>query len=176
MSRKRNKNRKQHANRPRRVPAAVMAFLEIDIDDGENLHVTVDGAPYPVPGGWEDLGRDAVGRLIDFVAAERGPVRVQVTESDGTVYTDIATPPDFEAVTSDPPPREEQRPRVMNELIGREYVAGEIVDVAVVVHGLEADSDGRVSLNLPSSVLSRIHKDIVLLGRTSGTINVMHRS
>lgn len=175
MSRKRNENRKHHANRPRRVPS-VMAFLKIAIDEDENLQVTLDDAPYSIPEGWEDLGRDAVGRLIDFVAVERGPVRVQVTESDGTVYTDIATPPDFAAVTSESPSREAGRPRVMNELKGRDYVAGEIVDVAVVVHELEADHHGRVSLNLPSSVLNRVHKDIVLLGRTSGTINVMHRS
>lgn len=175
MSRKRNKNHKHHANRPQRVPS-VMAFLKIAIDEDGNLQVTLDDAPYSIPEGWEDLGRDTVGRLIDFVAAKRGPVRVQVTESDGTVYTDIATPPDFEAVTSDPPSREEQRPLAMNELLGREYAAGEVVDVAVVVHELEADSHGRVSLNLPSSVLRRVHKDIVLLGRTSGTINVMHRS
>ncbi|EGD44028.1 putative cell wall protein DAN4 [Nocardioidaceae bacterium Broad-1] len=174
MSHKRNKNRKHHANRPRRTPATI-GLLKIDIDDGENLGVTLDGAPYPYPHEWDQLGRDAVGRIIDFAAAEHGPVHIQVTESDGTLYTDIATPPDFEAVTSDPPSREE-RPRVMNELVGREYLPGEVVDVAVVIHDLEADRDGRVSLNLPSSVLSRVRKDIVLLGRTSGTINVMHRS
>lgn len=175
MSNKRNKNRKHHANR--RPSAAVgMAHLKIRIDADEALQVTLDDAPYPVPEGWEDLGRDAVGRIIDFVAVDRGPIRVQVTESDGTVYTDIATPPDFEAVTSEPPPRKEAPLRVMNELAGRGYVPGELVDVAVVVHDLEADSNGRVSLSLPSSVLSRVHKDIVLLGRASGTVNVMHRS
>lgn len=174
MSKKRNQNRKRHANRPRRV-ASVMASLKIRIDDDENLEVTLDDLPYPVPEGLEGLGRDAVGRIIDFVAVEHGPIRVQVSESDGTVYTDIATSPDFESVTSDTPARNGQEPLVMNELMGREYVPGEVVDVAVVVHELEADRDGRVSLNLPSSVLSRIHKDIVLLGRTSGVIIVMHR-
>ena len=174
MSKKRNQNRKHYANRPRRAPA-VMASLKIRIDDDENLDVTLDDVHYAVPYGWEGLGRDAVGRIIDFVAVDRGPVQVRVTESDGTVYTDIAAPPDFESVISDPPSRDGQKPRVMNELVGREYVPGEVVDVAVVVHELEADRDGRVSLNLPSAVLSRIHKDIVILGRTSGAINVLHR-
>lgn len=174
MSKKRNKNRKHHANRPRRIPSA-MGFLKIVVDDDENLAVTFNDAPYPYPQDWDMLGRDAVPRIIDFAAAEHGPVRVQVVEADDTVYNDIATPGDFSAVTSGPKPRKNQ-PRVMHELVGHEYEPGEIVDVAVVVHELEADQEGEVSINLPHSILSRVHKDIVTIGRTSGTVNVMHRS
>lgn len=171
MSAKRNKNRKHHANRPHRVPP-VLPRLQIRVLDDDELAVTLDGTLYRLPEHWEELGRDAIPRLVDLVAVEHGPVHVQVTETDGKIYTDIATPPDFASVIADAP-----KPRGkndgMSEFVEGGYVPGEWVDVAVIVHAVQADSQGSASLNMPPALLQWVRKDIVLLGRGSGTYNLI---
>ncbi|WP_328530709.1 cell wall protein [Nocardioides sp. NBC_00368] len=171
MSAKRNKNRKSHANRPRRVPP-VLPRLKIRVFDDDDLVVTLDGTPYRLPEHWTELGRDAVPRLVDLVAVEHGPVHVQVTEADGKVYTDIATPPDFASaipVASNPRGKNDG----MSEFVEGGYVPGEWVDVAVIVHAVQADSQGYASLNMPPALLQSVRGDIVLLGRGSGTYNLI---
>lgn len=171
MSAKRNKSRKRDPNHPRWVPP-VLPRLKIRVLDDDELAVMLDGTLYRLPEHWEELGRDAIPRIVDLVAVEHGPVHVQVTETDGTLYTDIATPPDFASVIP-VAPKPRGKNDGMSEFVEGGYVAGEWVDVAVIVHAVRADSQGYASLNMPPALLQRVRKDIVLLGRESGTYNLI---
>lgn len=174
MSGKRNKNREHRSNRPPRVPPVLPRLKIRVLDDGE-LAVTLNGTSYTLPEHWEEPGRDAIPRLVDLIAVEHGPVHVQVTETDGTLYTDIATPPGF-ASANPGATKPRGKSDGLTEFVEGGYTPGEWVEVAVIVHAVRADSQGYASLNMPPALLQRVRTDIVLLGRGSGAYNLIEPS
>lgn len=83
-----------------RVPV-VLPHLAITISDasmttsdgGARLSAMLNGEPYPVPAG-PGGGRSALGPLVEQVTTELGcPVRIEVREADGSVFTEIVKPP-----------------------------------------------------------------------------------
>jgi hypothetical protein len=96
-------------------------------------------------------------------------VRVRVTESDESVFTDVVLPPS----APDPPQAPAQPPP---GIAGEGFLPSEQVDVAVIVAQCAADADGRTRLRLPPAVLARRGGAVVLIGRTSGAFTTCETS
>lgn len=178
------------SHEPGRVPV-VLPLLAITIsntgtttdDGGGRLGVTLNGEPYPVPAGAGE-GRSALGPLVEQVATELGcPVRIEVREVDGSVFTEIVKPPPLPVpvavpVSAEPPPAtwEPVEPGAFNcgrlEVGGSGFAPDEQVAVAVVVAHQTAGPDGCARLRLPAALLASRPGTVVLLGRASGFVAV----
>jgi len=146
----------------------VLPFVEVWIDCTGGLAVTVDREPYDIPANVIPAGRPALGRILDEITSHlASPVRVEVHEADGAVFTDIVTPrpptpapsvPD--ELAADLPPREH----------AGGFVPGETVAVAVVITHATADDTGSAQVRLPAALMSKYRGAVLLFGRTSGTV------
>jgi hypothetical protein len=136
----------------------VLSAVHVDISANGNVAVAVDGEPYAVD---RHLGRAELRSVLDEITTDLGTaVRVEVRESDGTTYSDIATPPDFPAPASEEP----QPPTMTPALAGAGFHPGEEVALAYIVGRQLADSDGNASINLPPALLAATHGGLLLLG------------
>ncbi|HEY9565592.1 MAG TPA: hypothetical protein VIR30_17635 [Nocardioides sp.] len=173
---------RRSTNRPR-IPV-VLPLVRVDVDNHGHLAVTVDEAPFPDIGAGEasTLSPADLRPLLDRIAVEHGSaLRVEIHEPDGKVFTDFHTP--------EPPPRD--RPPTaapMQEapirrttswaqigsgaVTGTGFAAGEEVAIAVVIYRHQAKADGTIELNLPVALLERHGADVMLVGATSGAVNV----
>ena len=161
------------------MPVVLPHVVIVVVEDGR-MTVTVDGAlyePEPFAPPWR---REDFARVLDQLTEQhRSPVRVEVREADGTVFTDIITPgkrrrprPDSEPVPQPPPPR------AMPELVtltGDGFVPGEDVAIAVVIAHGDAAPDGTMrGLLTTEQAESSPTRDVILLGRVSGTLTIGH--
>ncbi|HRK47289.1 MAG TPA: hypothetical protein PK324_16775 [Nocardioides sp.] len=166
-----------------RVPV-VLPHLAITISDasmtgtdgGARLSATLNGEPYPVPAGPGE-GRSALGPLVEQVATELGcPVRIEVREVDGSVFTEIVKPPPVQAVTGSAASWEPAELDAAGfgrlEVGGSGFAPDEQVAVAVVVAHQTAGPDGCARLRLPAALLASRPGTVVLLGRASGYVAV----
>ena len=151
---------------PPRVPV-VLSVVRVDVDSRGQLQVAINGETYDVPAVLARRGRDALRSIVDDITQLLGPVRVEVTESDGTVFTDIATPPDPSHSEPGPTPASIVH---RGEVAGAGFLAGEEVAVAVIVAHRSAASDGTARLRLPPAVAAARQGRVVLVGRTSRTV------
>lgn len=150
-----------------RVPV-VLPLVRIDVGDRQ-LHVLIDREQYDVPDTWTLLGRGAVHRVVDDITARLGcPVRVQVTETDGSVFTDIVAPRREQPDDAEPKPRMGRSSPA--EVIADGFAPDEEVAVAVIVTRQSAGADGTARFRLPPALLANRRAAVVLLGRTSGTV------
>ena len=142
----------------------VLSTVHIDIDTEGVLSVDIDGQPYATD--W-DLGRTDLRSLLDQITTElETAVRVEVRESDGATYADIATPVEPPPPAADDPSPIPRPPA----LAGAGFHPGEEVALAYVVARQSADSDGRASINLPPALLAATRGGLVMLGLTSQTV------
>lgn len=118
--------------------------------------VTVDREPYAVP---SEFRRDQVRGLIRELAGDLGPIRVEITESNGERYVDIQTPSDQGTAPPDPAPLQPAGPGVRGRL-----ESGDDVLVAVVVARRTAQPDGTLALRLPPAFLQRYGNDVLVIG------------
>ena len=145
------------------------------------LTATVDGTPFPSPDGtaWT---RATFGPLMDAITSDRAvAVRVEVRECDGSVFTDIIRPrtPRRAAPVPEKPVPETRRsrharrvPRLM-EVTAAGFVPGEDVAVAVVVSHIDATRTGGACALIDLDTLSdAVRREVILLGRISGTFAV----
>jgi len=151
-----------------RVPV-VLPLVEAHIHEDGSLDVYVDHDQHETS---SRLTRADLPRVLAEITARlASPVRVEVHEADGNVFTDIATP------------NSEERPLRMGgesmrlslspgEIGGGGFLPDEKVAVAVVVAHQVAGSDGTARLRLPPTLLADRPGLIFLLGRTSGTVAV----
>lgn len=137
------------------VPIA-LPTVRILVDGGGAITVTVDKEPYPVRPGF---GRDNVQGLLRDLAGELGPIRVEITESNGEKYIDIQTPGDHVPTPPDP-----ATDRPATHGIRGHFDAGEDVLVAVVVGRRTAETDGTVAVRMPPAFLQRYGNDVLLIG------------
>ena len=144
----------------------VLPLVDVRISKDGIASVTVDNASHDAV---TPVERNGVERAIHEIAAELGPVRVRVTESDESVFTDVVLP----ASVPDPPETPAQPPP---GLAGEGFLPDEQVDVAVIVAHRAADADGRTMLHLPPAVLAGRGGTVVLLGRTSGAFAICEAS
>jgi hypothetical protein len=142
---------------PEHQPAAVvLPQVIVNIQDSGEAQVTVDGVEHP--GGRVDRGQ--LGSVLAHIAeaAER-PIRVEIHESDGTLYADILDPPR-------PMRREESQSARAPVLYARGFTAGETVLVAVLAESVRAEADGTVCL-LDEPATPRHAQELILLGTQS---------
>lgn len=182
---------------PRRTPRpeseetpVVLPHAVITVTETGVLDVTVDGTDVPPPEG-EAWTRSTFGPLLDVLTRDRAiTVRIEVHESDGSVFTDVIRA--RRRTTPEPPEPEpedqrgkhvksntKRRPDLV-EATGEGFVPGEDVAAAVIVCHTDATSTGHARTLLDRgrlrSLLSDGGGEVVLFGRISGTINVRRLS
>lgn len=172
---KRTTTEPDHRDEP--VPM-VLPHVVMDIASDGRMTVTVDAAPYepePFAPPWR---REDFARVLDqLTERHRSPLRVEVREVDGTVFTDIITPSTRRrpqpALAPEPPARQ-----AMPELLtlhGEGFVPGEDVAVAIVIAHGDAAPDGTMrALLTAEQAASSPTREVILLGRVSGTLTIGH--
>lgn len=180
---------------PEETPV-VLPHAVITVTEAGALDVTLDGADVPPPEG-EAWTRATFGPLLDVLTRDRTfTVRIEVHESDGTVFTDVirarrrtsVEPSETEAET-ERETEDERGTRVKGrskrgpdlvEVIGEGFVPGEDVAAAVVVSRTGATNTGHARALLDRGRLRSLLTDgggeVILFGRISGTIHVRRLS
>jgi len=174
-------------NRPRykRTPtetdqaSVVLPSVVMTVSEDGTITVTVDGEPHlpePFAPPWR---REAFPTILDSLTGERRtPVRVEVREADGTVFTDIVTATNRRRPAPEPQPSSASVPAVTAptelQVVQREgFVPGEDVAVAVILTHSDAASNGTArGLLTPEQVASSPTREVILFGRISGTLTV----
>lgn len=177
MARPRYKRAPEPAHRDQAVPVVLAHVLIVVSADG-TMTVTVDGTPFepePFAPPWR---REDFARVLDQLTdLRRSPVRVEVREADGTVFTDIITPGKRRRPEPEPAP-DAPAHRSVPELVtlhGEGFVPGEDVAIAVVIAHGDAAPDGTVrGLLTADQVAASPTREVVLFGRVSGTLTIGH--
>lgn len=152
-----------------------MPVIRLAVNDDGTMSATVDGEPLAPPvteGVWR---RSSFAQIVDQVTAHRMiPARVEVTEADGSTFTDIITAtarkntpaPDL------PEPEPADAPR-LREVTGEGFVPGEDIAVCRIIRHTDAAATGtaRALIDLAHDHLNR-GDEVVLVGRVSGTLVV----
>lgn len=173
-------------HKPEETPV-VLPHVVVTVTETGALDVTVDGTDFPPPAEGETWTRGTFGTLLDAITADRMiTVRIEVRETDGTVFTDIIharrrTPPPADAEPSEPASgrgKHATKPRgpALAEVTADGFVPGEDVAVAVIVSHTDATGTGDARTLLDLDRLRPVLRDgtgeVVLLGRVSGTLHV----
>lgn len=149
-----------------RVPV-LLPHLRIDIDADGEFSATLDRATYDVPAEWAGLGREAVPRILQQVAAHlESPMRVDVTDN-GHTFTDIITPSTRQEGS---PPAAPYAASLSSDVTGPGFTPGEPVAIAIVVAHGRADAHGLARVRLPPALLAAYPGVVVLLGTNSGAL------
>lgn len=143
----------------------VLPVVHISVAAQGRLTVDVDGDPYEPA---SVFTRGDLGGVLDQITATLdSPVRVKVSEADGTTYTDLATPPDDQSV--------EQAvgvpdPENTTDAKRAGFHPGEEVALAYVLTRQTADAHGNASMSLPPALLASRRAGLVMVGLTSHVI------
>lgn len=154
-----------HASTPYRRAArhslevpVVLPQVNVIVDEHGGLRVSVDAEPHRAG---QNLQRADLEGVVTSIAADHGSaVRVDVREYDGTVFTDIITPP------ADPPVAAEKQGTLTSpadEQIRVGFASHQRVAVAVIVAHQVADASGTVRLHLPPSLMATYGNKIVVV-------------
>lgn len=144
------------------------------------LTATVDGTPFPAAAESGTWTRATFGQLMDAITQDRTlTVRVEVRESDGTVFTDIihARKPPRTAVPPDKPThrarrqRHTRRPRSV-DATANGFIPGEEVAVALIIAHTNATETGQAHAGIDADPIPATGQEAILLGRVSGTLAV----
>lgn len=173
-------------HKPEETPV-VLPHVVITVTETGALHVTVDGTDFRPPSQGETWTRSTFGTLLDAITADRTiTVRIEVHETDGTVFTDIIhgrrrTPPPSGVEPSEPASgrgKHTTKPRgpALAEVTADGFVPGEDVAVAVIVSHTDATGTGAAWTLLDRGQLASLLRtgtgEVVLFGRVSGTLHV----
>jgi hypothetical protein len=140
----------------------VLPVARVRVDDAGELHVTLDGEPH---GPAEHPRRRDLQQVLADLTREVGtPIRIEVTEADGTTYCDIATP--IEAPTA-PDAATGTTTQPISGVHGVGFQPGERVAVAYVLLQQTADAEGAADLHLPVAALARRGGAMLLFGLDS---------
>lgn len=186
-------NRKQSRRAPWQDSAetpVVLPHVVITVTEAGALDVTVDGAPYPPPPEEGiDWTRSTFGALLDAITVDRTiAVRIEVHETDGSVFTDIIrarrrttpAPPKTDAEGQRGKRSKKAREPRLVEVTADGFVPGEDVAVAVIVSHTDATGAGAARTLLDKDQLGSLLGDgtgeVVLFGRVSGTSHVRRLS
>lgn len=177
MSRSLNRLRRTAREPETDMVPVVLPHVVITVTETGELTATVDGEPFdPPPNGiWT---RGTFGELLDAITHDRTiTVRVEVHESDGTVFTDLIhaqrrpTPQPVEEPAQPTGKHADRKPRERVEVIGDGFAPGEDVAVALVVSHTKATDTGQARTDVDRKD-ARVAVEVVLIGRSSGTIRV----
>ncbi|WFP16564.1 hypothetical protein [Citricoccus muralis] len=161
------------------APVELPHVLVTVAEDG-TLAATVDGTPFPPPdaGAWT---RATFGPLMDAITKDRTiAVRVEVRESDGSVFTDIlrtrkprrAVAPSENPVPETRRSRHARRVPRLAEVTADGFVPGEDVAVATIVSHTDATGTGEARALIDLDDLPDGTHEVILFGRISGTLAV----
>lgn len=157
---------------PDTAPVALPLVLLVVHEDG-TLTATLDGAPLVPPEWAPPWRRDSFPQIIDQASHDRTrPIRVEVREADGAVFTDLLPARPRRAALEpplEPTPPTPGLPRFY-EVEGDGFVPGEDVAVAIVASHTNAAHSGFVRALIdpkPFELMGGI--EVVLFGRISGT-------
>ncbi|MDK9625661.1 hypothetical protein FAM14193_001476 [Propionibacterium freudenreichii] len=159
------------------APVELPHVLVTVAGDG-TLTAMVDGTPFPSPdpGAWT---RATFGPLMDAITQDRTiAVRVEVRESDGSVFTDIlrTRKPRPAVAPSETPVPETRRSRHarrmprLAEVTADGFVPGEDVAVATIVSHTYATGTGEARALIDLDDLPDGTHEVILFGRISGTL------
>lgn len=152
----------------------VLPVVHVAIDDAGSLTVDLDGEPYDAG---RALGRDDLQTVLDTITGESATaVRVELRESDGTTYADIATPADSNEPSDKLPETPTAPVRSMSRISGTGFRPGEAVAIAYVLVRETADADGGAALHLPLAALAGRSAAMVLLGLDSKVATLVEGS
>lgn len=158
------------------VPA-VLPLVQVRISDGGLLDVTIDQSSYATD---PSSTREDLHRVLDQITRElASPVKLEIHEPDGSVFTDIITPnprPAVHAESQTPPTGRANVSTILGEVAGDGFLPHEEVATAVVVAQQTAQADGTTRLRLPPALLAGRPGSVVLFGRTSGALAVSSAS
>lgn len=161
----------------------VLPHVVITVTETGALDVTVDGTAFPPPesGAWT---RSTFGPLLDEITEDRAvAVRIEVRETDGSVFTDLIharRPTRPSPVENEPEAqrgkhtknKDRQRPELI-EVTAEGFVPGEDIAVAVVASHTDATGTGHARALLDTaqfkSALPDRTGEVILFGRVSGT-------
>ena len=150
-----------------------MPLIRLTVHDDGTMSATVDGEPLAPPvaeGVWR---RGSFARIVDQVTAERMiPARVEVTEADGSVFTDIitATARKNSPASAPPEPAPADVPRLL-EVTGEGFVPGEDVAVCRIIRHTDAAPTGTARALIDPAGAHRAPRDAVRgFAPTSGQI------
>lgn len=149
---------------PLQVPV-VLPQIDVTVDEHGRLDVRLDREPYSAD---TNLGRADLRRVVEDIARHVGtPVRVDVREADGSVFSDFVSPP-----APDAAPAAVAAPSVaapVGRVCGAGFVPGERVVVAVVVAEVVADGTGTARLRLPPALLSSHGDQLIVVSADTAT-------
>jgi len=159
------------------APVELPHVLVTVAEDG-TLAATVDGTPFASPDGnaWT---RATFGPLMDAITKDRTiAVRVEVRENDGSVFTDIlrTRKPRRAVAPSETPLPETRRSRHarrvprLAEVTAGGFVPGEDVAVATIISHTGATGTGEARALIDLDDLPDGTREVILLGRISGTL------
>lgn len=176
MSRPRYKRAQADLGDREAAVPVVLPHVAMTVTEDGAMAVTVDGAPHepaPFAPPWQ---REDFAAILDHLTGQRRtPVRVEVRETDGTVFTDIITPGKRRRPDPEPEPPERRALPELVTLRGEGFVPGEDVAVAVVIAHGDAAGDGTMrGLLTAEQVDASPTREVILLGRVSGTLTIGH--
>ena len=165
--------KRSETDQPVSIPTVVLTVHEDGI-----LTATLDGAPLTPPQWAPPWRRESFPQIIDQASNDRTrPVRVEVREADGSVFTDLITARPRRALPEpEPEPTVVAKPTpglpVFHQIEGDGFVPGEDVAVAIITGHTDAAHTGtaRVRVDpanpIPDPATGRV--EVLLLGRISG--------
>lgn len=158
------------------LPLAVVIVKEMGA-----VSATLDGIEVPPPFHAEHWSRAQFGELLDALTQQRSrTIRLEVRESDGSVFTEIiharrGNPETAYIVTpaaSEPDSRRARRgrpPRLI-EITGGGFIQGEDVLVAIPVSTAEGDESGTARAVIDLDQVASHVREVALIGYVSGRI------
>ena len=95
-------------------------------------------------------------------------MRVEVSESDNTTYTDILTPP--ATPDTDTEIQEPLEAPTLPSVSGSGFRPGEQTALVYILIRGTADQTGKTDVHLPTAVLTNKHESLALVGLDSQTV------
>ena len=162
----------EHAAEEPEVPI-VLPHVVMQVAGDGTMTVTVDGETHQPESFAPPWRRDSFATVLDRLTDQRrSPVRVEVREADGSVFTDIITPSRRRSV---PEPPTKPAPSPLPVLYGDGFVPGEDVAIAVVIAHGDAAPDGTMrGLIGVAQLAASPTREVILLGRVSGAVTIGH--
>lgn len=169
---------RKHAKTSETPVQAVLPHVRVTVTHTGALNVTIDGEPFAPPsrGEWT---RERFADLLDAITEERTiGVRVEVREVDGSVFTDLIQP---RKRTRTPQPPTEPAPTTARkkgkepalvEVTADGFLPGEDVAVAVIVSHTDATGGRARALLDLNQVPPTVAREVLLVGRISGTTHI----
>ncbi|WP_229382323.1 hypothetical protein [Microbacterium schleiferi] len=167
---------------PVEVPA-VLPLVVMTVDADGSMTVAVDGTPFlpaPFAPAWV---RGSFAMILDQLTTQHPtPLRVEVREADGSTFTDIITPTKSRRPATEPEPEPGAHapspapaPPELVVLHGDGFAPGEDVAIAIIIAHSDAAPDGTArGLLTPAQLAVSPTREVILLGRISGTPTIGH--